>query len=69
MSETQKPVTKKPKKGKTIALNDFLADTSKTVTVRATNWSDIVDHEEAETKPIRNSSRKVCFNHMTVDAF
>ncbi|CAF1269064.1 unnamed protein product [Adineta ricciae] len=53
MSESQKAPTKKSKKGKTIALNDFLADTSKTVTVRATtNWSDIVDHEEAETKPI-----------------
>ncbi|UJR33901.1 hypothetical protein I4U23_021320 [Adineta vaga] len=51
MSENQKTTTKKSKKGKTIPLTDFLAETPKTVTVRA-NWSEIVDSEEAETKPI-----------------
>ena len=44
--------SKKQKKGKTMALTDFLANESKLVTVRATNWSEIVDNEEAETKPI-----------------
>ena len=48
--------TKKQKKGKTMALTDFLAAEPKLVTVRATNWSEIVDSEEAETKPIGNSS-------------
>lgn len=33
-------------------LTDFLAAEPKLVTVRATNWSEIVDKEEAETKPI-----------------
>jgi hypothetical protein len=44
--------SKKQKKGKTMALTDFLNADSKLVTVRATNWSEIVDSEEAETKPI-----------------
>ena len=44
--------SKKQKKGKTMALTDFLATEPKLVTVRATNWSEIVDNEEAETKPI-----------------
>ncbi|CAF0745667.1 unnamed protein product [Rotaria sordida] len=44
--------SKKQKKGKTIPLTDFLAAESKLVTVRATNWSEIVDSEEAEVKPI-----------------
>lgn len=42
----------KKKKGKTIPLTDFLASEGKLVTVRATNWSEIVDSEEAEVKPI-----------------
>ncbi len=46
--------SKKQKKGKTMALTDFLANDSKLVTVRATNWSDIVDSEDTETKPIGN---------------
>lgn len=33
-------------------LTDFLASEPKLVTVRATNWSEIVDNEEAETKQI-----------------
>lgn len=44
--------TKKKGKGKTMPLTDFLAAEPKLVTVRATNWSEIVDKEEAETKPI-----------------
>lgn len=45
--------SKGKKKGKTIPLTDFLANESKLVTVRATNWSEIVDNEEeAEVKPI-----------------
>lgn len=44
--------TKSKKKGKTMALTDFLAGDSKLVTVRGANWSEIVDSEEAETKPI-----------------
>jgi len=47
--------SKKQKKGKTMALTDFLANDSKLVTVRATNWSDIVDSEDTETKPIGNN--------------
>jgi hypothetical protein len=46
--------SKKSKKGKTVPLADFLGggdSNSKLVTVR-TNWSEIVDNEEAETKPI-----------------
>lgn len=43
-------MSKKKSKGKTIPLTDFLASESKLVTVRATNWSEIVDKEEAETK-------------------
>lgn len=44
--------TKSKKKGKTMALTDFLAGDSKLVTVRGANWSEIVDSEEAEAKPI-----------------
>lgn len=44
--------TKTKKKGKTMALTDFLAGDSKLVTVRGTNWSEIVDSEEAESKPV-----------------
>lgn len=46
--------TKSKKKGKTMALTDFLAGDSKLVTVRGANWSEIVDSEEAEAKPIGN---------------
>ncbi|CAM4739806.1 unnamed protein product [Rotaria magnacalcarata] len=44
--------TKTKKKGKTIPLTDFLAAESKLVTIRPTNWSEIVDNEEAEVKPM-----------------
>ncbi|CAF4736965.1 unnamed protein product, partial [Rotaria socialis] len=44
--------TKNKKKGKTIPLTDFLAAESKLVTIRPTNWSEIVDNEEAEVKPM-----------------
>jgi hypothetical protein len=44
--------SKKSKKGKTVPLADFLNTDSKLITVRATNWSEIVDNEEAETKPM-----------------
>ncbi|CAF0777719.1 unnamed protein product [Rotaria sp. Silwood1] len=44
--------SKKQKKGKTMPLTDFLAAEPKLVTVRATNWSEIVDSEEQEVKPI-----------------
>lgn len=42
---------KKSKKGKTIPLTDFLAAEPKLLTLRS-NWSEIVDKEEEETKPI-----------------
>lgn len=48
----EQKTSKKKSKGKTIPLTDFLASESKLVTVRATNWSEIVDKEEAETKQI-----------------
>ncbi|CAF2859805.1 unnamed protein product [Rotaria sp. Silwood2] len=44
--------SKKQKKGKTMPLTDFLAAEPKLVTVRGSNWSEIVDSEEAEVKPI-----------------
>lgn len=50
--------TKTKKKGKTMALTDFLAGDSKLVTVRGTNWSEIVDSEEAESKPVGNKKEK-----------
>lgn len=49
--------SKKTKKGKTIPLTDFLANESKLVTVRGGTWADIVDKEEAETKPIGKNHR------------
>jgi len=49
--------TKSKKKGKTMALTDFLAGDSKLVTVRGANWSEIVDSEEAEAKPIGTKSQ------------
>lgn len=51
--------SKKSKKGKTIGLNEFLNSDSKLVTVRATNWSEIVDNEEEEAKPIGKNSFKL----------
>jgi hypothetical protein len=51
--------SKKQKKGKTMALADFLNPDTKLVTVRATNWSEIVDNEEEETKPIGKNSIKL----------
>ena len=47
--------SKKSRKGKTIPLTDFLATEPKVVTVRGSNWSEIVDQEEEATKPIGNS--------------
>ena len=47
---------KKSKKGKTIPLTDFLAAEPKLVTLRS-NWSEIVDKEEEETKPIGKKCR------------
>jgi hypothetical protein len=44
--------SKNKKKGKTMALTDFLAGDSKLITVKGANWSEIVDSEEAEAKPI-----------------
>lgn len=44
--------TTKKKKGKTISLTDFLGSDSKLVTVRTSNWSEIVDNEEEAEKPI-----------------
>jgi len=40
-----------------MALTDFLAGDSKLVTVRGANWSEIVDSEEAEAKPIGTKSQ------------
>ncbi|CAF0896396.1 unnamed protein product [Adineta ricciae] len=45
-------MSKKPKKGKTIALTDFLASEPKLVTVRDSTWAAIVDEDEAQKKPI-----------------
>ncbi len=58
--------SKNKKKGKTMALTDFLAGDSKLVTVRGANWSEIVDSEEAETKPVgknfdRNKLKSISF--------
>ena len=44
--------SKKQKKGKTMSLTDYLANEPKLITVRGTNWSEIVDREEEETGPI-----------------
>lgn len=44
--------SKKSKKGKTIPLTEYLADEPKLVTVRTSNWAEIVEKEEAETRPI-----------------
>jgi hypothetical protein len=49
-----KMASKKSKKGKTVPLANFLSLESKLVTVRVTNWSEIVDKEEADTIPIGN---------------
>lgn len=45
--------SKNKKKGKTMGLNEFLSadSNSKLVTVRS-NWSEIMDNEEEEVKPI-----------------
>ena len=45
-------MSKKSKKGKTMALTDFLASEPKLVTVRESTWAAIVDEEEAQKKPI-----------------
>jgi hypothetical protein len=49
--------SKKQKKGKTMALTDFLNADSKLVTVRG-NWSEIVDNADEEPKPIGKNSIK-----------
>lgn len=47
-------MSKKPKKGKTIALTDFLASEPRLVTVRESTWAAIVDEDEAQKKPLGN---------------
>ena len=47
-------MSKKTKKGKTIALTDFLASEPKLVTVRDSTWAAIVDEDEAQKKPLGN---------------
>ncbi len=51
-------MSKKPRKGKTMALTDFLASEPKLVTVRESTWAAIVDEEEAQKKPIGNQYKK-----------
>ncbi len=43
-------MSKKTKKGKTMALTDFLASEPKLVTVRESTWAAIVDEEEEDQK-------------------
>ncbi|UJR13436.1 hypothetical protein I4U23_000450 [Adineta vaga] len=45
-------MSKKPKKGKTIALTTFLASEPKVVTVRESTWATIVDEDEAQKRPV-----------------
>lgn len=61
--------TKKKGKGKTMPLTDFLAAEPKLVTVRATNWSEIVDKEEAETKPIGSKWKDFIQNEFVFSSF
>jgi hypothetical protein len=47
-------MSKKTKKGKTMALTDFLASEPKLVTVRESTWAAIVDEEEEQKKTMGN---------------
>jgi len=64
-------MSKKPRKGKTMALTDFLASEPKRVTVRESTWAAIVDEEEEKKKPIGNQYKKaiksVVFYFLVVD--
>ena len=51
-------MSKKTKKGKTMALTDFLASEPKLVTVRDSTWAAIVAEEEEEQKKAMGNEEK-----------